>query len=29
MRYKHCYKSDADSESLESYNLVVFVAIAT
>ena len=29
MRYKHCCKSDADSECLKSSKLVVFIANAT
>ena len=29
MRYKHCCKSDADSEWLESFKLGVFAATAT
>ena len=29
MRYKHCCKSDADSECLESFKLGVFVATAS
>ena len=29
MRYKHCFKSDADLECLESSKLVVFAAAAT
>ena len=28
MRYKHCCKSDADSECLESFKLGIFVATA-
>ena len=29
MRYKHCCKSDVDSECLQSSKLVVFIATAT